>query len=118
MNCRTPKRGAPSSTYRSRPHEVAEAGGSHSRLRCPTGCAGRLQRPFARRAEPVRCPNCRAWLAAPASAEDGTLVEALLLAAPGAPLATAGSKRRRLGWVLLAAVVLALLGFAGVKILW
>ena len=87
------------------------------RLRCPTGCAGRLQRPFARRAEPVRCPNCRAWLAAPAGVEDGSLVDAVLLAAPGAPLVTA-APGRRLGWLLVAAVVLALLAVAGVKILW
>ncbi len=87
------------------------------RLRCPTGCLGRLQRPFARRAEPVRCPNCRAWLAAPATAEDGTVVEATLLAAPGAPLAAA-ARGRRLGWVMAAAVVLALLAAVGVKIFW
>ena len=86
------------------------------RLRCPTGCEGSLKRPFALRTEPVRCPNCRAWIAAPARAEDGTLVEAVMLAPPGAPLAAAAVPARRLGWIVLAAVVLALLAVAGVKI--
>jgi hypothetical protein len=57
------------------------------RLRCPTGCAGFIRRPHALRARPVRCGNCRAWLAAKPEVEDGALVEAVLVARPGEPLA-------------------------------
>jgi hypothetical protein len=81
------------------------------RLRCPTGCPGTLARPFARRGEPAQCPNCRAWLAAPATMEDATVGEALLLAAPGAPRpgsATAAPHRRRWAWLALALLMGAL----------
>lgn len=88
------------------------------RLRCPTGCERTLRRPFGLRFEPVRCPNCRAWLAVPARAEDGSLVEAAIVAAPGAPLLEAAAPERRLGWAVAAALVLVLLAFAGVRILW
>jgi hypothetical protein len=55
------------------------------RLLCPTGCAGFIRRPHALRAEPVRCGNCRAWLAATAEVEDGAVAAAVLLARPGEP---------------------------------
>jgi hypothetical protein len=61
-------------------------------VRCPTGC-GATRRPHARRAEPVRCANCRAWFAAVPAVEDGALVDGVLLAPPGHPLVT-GSRSR------------------------
>ena len=89
------------------------------RLACPTGCAGFVPRPYPRRAEPVRCPNCRAWLAAPERAEDGGLCEAIILAVPGGALpptgATATTTATTTRWLrsrlaaVAAAIVLAVL---------
>jgi hypothetical protein len=88
------------------------------RLACPTGCAGTVPRPFPRRAEPVQCPNCRAWLAAPERVEDGGLAQAVVLAEPGRALQAAGrshTPRRpaKLTWAVVLAIVLAV-----VLVLW
>jgi hypothetical protein len=77
------------------------------RLACPTGCAGFVRRPYPRRTEPVRCPNCRAWLAAPERAEDGGLSQAILLASPGRGLPSAMPRPRRPRRVLVAAILVA-----------
>jgi hypothetical protein len=80
-------------------------------VRCPTGC-GTTRRPHARRTEPVRCANCRAWFVAAAAVEDGALVDGVLLARPGDPLAT-GSRSRA-----PALIGAALAGLAAVAAAW
>lgn len=81
------------------------------RILCPTGC-GSVRRPFAMRTVPVRCDNCTAWLAAPATCEDGALLQAILLARPGERLPASPVDRpgwtRWAIWALAAAVALAL----------
>ena len=79
-------------------------------VRCPTGC-GPTRRPYARRAEAVRCGNCTAWFAAAPVVEDGALVDGVLLARPGEPLiaGTVGHGRWRFVVMLLALAALALL---------
>lgn len=69
----------------------------------------------------MRCPNCRAWLAADPRAEDGSLVEAVLVAAPGQSIQPPPARRRpRTALALLLVVALAVLGvgvFAAVRAL-
>jgi hypothetical protein len=69
-------------------------------LGCPTGC-GPIRRPYHRRTEAVRCPNCTAWFAASPLAEDRTVVEGILQARPGDALALAGPAPPRLTRVVL-----------------
>ena len=89
------------------------------RLSCPTGCQGFIRRPHALRAQPIRCGNCRAWLAAPEQAEDGSLVYAILLARPGEALPEPRSSGRGRRWwravVAVAALAVALL-FAALEL--
>jgi hypothetical protein len=86
-------------------------------VRCPTGC-GPLRRPYALRAQPVRCANCTAWFAAAPEAEDGSLCDGVLLAHPGDPLIAPrrrSSRARQLGLavaVALAVAAAALVGWA------
>jgi hypothetical protein len=54
-----------------------------------------VRRPYGLRAEPVRCANCRGWFRAAMAAEDGTLVDGLLVARPGEGLPAA---RKRPWW--------------------
>jgi hypothetical protein len=76
------------------------------RLLCPTGC-GSIPRPVPLRSSPVRCSNCTAWLSAP-PCEDGSLVEAVLLARPGERLASARPAPFPWRYLVAAAAVIAL----------
>ena len=80
-------------------------------VRCPTGC-GPTRRPYARRAEAVRCGNCTAWFAAAAAVEDGALVDGVLLARPGESLPAAAAPGRA------RALMLALVALAAAVAVW